>query len=75
MTWAANDGANGFQLMYWKINTYGEHLIPIIKIAPGYYEYVIIVIPEFFMWNLSILVFISASLVTLEWIRRKVGKK
>lgn len=75
MTWAANDGANGFQLMYWKINTYGEHLIPIIKIAPGYYEYVIIVIPEFFMWNLSILVFISASLITLEWIRRKVGKK
>ena len=69
LAWYINDGANNYQVLYWKISVVGNYLIPVTEISPEYYEYPIFLIFEFLPLSFTFLLLISVSIISIRYFR------
>ncbi|MBY9001298.1 MAG: hypothetical protein KGD64_10310 [Candidatus Heimdallarchaeota archaeon] len=80
LLWMVNNGNNGFQVHYWKLDYLGNYQIPVTCCAPIYHEYVfsaceIPLVPEFNRTMVSIAAVISLSLLSFALILKKKQKR
>ncbi len=79
-SWLVNDGNNGFQIMIWNVDAYGNPITPVITVVPNNYFYQITpseYITEFFArveWEIFVTFTSIIALIAVRVILRKKRK-